>query len=155
MDRSNKLKESLINLPIPEPLAGLDHDGPIFDRARIGNHRALAVHSLSITLASLMKALVKLPASGLVSSHIPIDPLMADGHSNPVTHAADLFRAPLPRQRQLNEVDRVLWHPVLGGAAPSLLCQNMSLCRIILSFPSVTSQLPINRGAMNIDDSSD
>ena len=82
-------------------------------------------------------------------------PLIADGHSNPVAYAADLFRAPLSRQRQLNEVDRVLWHPVLDTAAPSLLCQSMSLCRIILSFPSVTSQLPINRGAMNIDDSSD
>ena len=142
-----------INLPIPGPLAGLDHDGPILDRARIGNHRALAVHSLSITLASLAKVLVKLPASGLVSSHIPIDPLVADGHSNPVAYATDLFRA--PRQRQLNEVDRVLWHPVLGRAAPPLLRQSMSLCRIILSFPSVTSQLPINRGAMNIDDSGD
>ena len=33
------------------------------------------------------------------------------------------------------------------------LRQGMSLCRIILSFLSVTSQLPINRGATNIDDS--
>ena len=153
--RCRVLTQDRIKLPTPEPLASLDHDGPILDRSRIENHRALAVYSLAIMLASLVKALVQLPASGLVSSHIPTDPLMADGHINPVAHTADLFRAPLSRQRQLNEVDRVWWHPVPGRAAPSLLCQSMSLCRIILSFLPVTSQLPINRVSVNIDDSGD
>lgn len=82
------------NFPIPEPLAGLDHCGPILNGSGIGNYRTLAVHSLSVTLAPLAKALVKLPTSGLVSSHIPIDPLMTDGHANPVAHTTDLFRAP-------------------------------------------------------------
>ncbi len=108
-----------------------------------------------LTLAALAKALVKLPASGLVSSYILVDPLMADGHANLVTHAADLFRAPLQRQRQVNEVDRILWYPVPGRGSPSLLCQSMSPCRVILLFQSVASQLSINRGAMNMDDSGD
>ena len=69
---------------------------------------------------------------------------MADGQfQSGGSRPPDLFRAPLPRQRQLNEVDRVLAAPLyLAEQRPSLLCQSMSLCRIILSFPSVYVSTP-------------
>ena len=51
----------------------------------------------SVTLAALAKkAVVKLSAAELISSYILIDPRMADGHTDLVAHAADLFRGSTP-----------------------------------------------------------
>jgi|JTFP01.1.fsa_nt_gb hypothetical protein len=149
------LAQNGIDLPVTKALSRV-HDGrTIVDRNRLRDDRTLAVAALAVPFVSLAQCLVELAATGLIGSDMTVYPLMAYQQTNELADTADLFRTPVPGQRQLHIHDGLLWQSVFACHDSTCMASGMRFLGLIHPVMTVTLHLPVDCGAMNFTYSSD